>query len=145
MGVCDISDSSHFSARVVLDRASSALDPALQQLDSNPLLTTHVAAAASRDHAHLDRKQAPPPAPGAPPPSLTDVLNNIQNLRRFCFRPRPGPDQRGRGFTQDNNTLTCRLSPERGAAPGERPCFLHLFSLVSHLDERVWVQDSVEE
>ncbi|KAG7234337.1 hypothetical protein INR49_004908 [Caranx melampygus] len=110
--------------RVVLDRASSALDPVLKQLDSlaHPVLRTRTSTIVHRDHTvHLDRK--PALTSGTTLPSLTEVLNNIQNLRRFCFRPRPVQDQRGQGsrttgFTLDNNTLTCRLSPDRSPVAG---------------------------
>nr|XP_019962205.1 PREDICTED: enhancer of polycomb homolog 2 isoform X1 [Paralichthys olivaceus] len=85
--------------RIVLDRASSLLDPVLKQLDSRTSL--------HRDLVPLDRK--PPLSIGSAPPSLTEVLNNIQNLRRFCFRPRPCHDQR-EGVTLDDSRLACRLT-----------------------------------
>ncbi|XP_035030044.1 enhancer of polycomb homolog 2 isoform X2 [Hippoglossus stenolepis] len=90
--------------RIVLDRASSLLDPVLKQLDSRTSL--------HRDLVPLDRK--PPLSIGTAPPSLTEVLNNIQNLRRFCFRPRPCHDQR-EGVPLDDNRLTCRLTSACGS------------------------------
>uniref|UniRef100_A0A3B4TJQ7 Enhancer of polycomb homolog n=1 Tax=Seriola dumerili TaxID=41447 RepID=A0A3B4TJQ7_SERDU len=108
--------------RIILDRASSALDPVLKQLDSlaHPVFRTRTGTCVHRDHAvTLDWK--PSLSSGTPLPSLTEVLNNIQNLRRFCFRPRPVQDQReGRttGFTLDDNRLTCRLSPDPNPVSG---------------------------
>ncbi|XP_034741667.1 enhancer of polycomb homolog 2-like [Etheostoma cragini] len=61
--------------RMVLDRASSALDPVLQQLDSltDPVCRTLLRGSLS---------------PGSSFSSLTEVVNSIQTLQRFCFRPK---------------------------------------------------------
>ncbi|XP_071328696.1 enhancer of polycomb homolog 2 isoform X3 [Trachinotus anak] len=104
--------------RIILDRASSLLDPVLKQLDSlaHPVFRSRTSTCVHRDHpVTLDRK--PFLTSGTPLPSLTEVLNNIQSLRRFCFRPRPVQDQteggsRTTGPTLDDNRLTCRLSPD---------------------------------
>ncbi|KAF0026987.1 hypothetical protein F2P81_021724 [Scophthalmus maximus] len=107
--------------RIILDRASSGLDPVLKQLDSHPVPKTRTGV--HRDHpVPLDRK--PCLTAGTAPPSLTEVLNNIHNLRRFCFRPRLHQDQgeggtrTSRGVTLDDNSLNCCLSPDSGPAGG---------------------------
>lgn len=43
-------------------------------------------------------------------PSLTDILNNIQTLRRFFYRPRPGQGRRTRGPSVEENQPFCGLS-----------------------------------
>ncbi|XP_034418141.1 enhancer of polycomb homolog 2 isoform X2 [Cyclopterus lumpus] len=83
--------------RILLDRASSVLDPVLKQLDQKPPLTS-----------------------GATAASLTEVLSNIQTLRRFCFRPRPvqGPREGGTRTTEsslEDNRVTCCLSPRNNS------------------------------
>ncbi|XP_050924873.1 enhancer of polycomb homolog 2 isoform X2 [Lates calcarifer] len=107
--------------RIILDRASSGLDPVLKQLDclAHPVFRTRTGICVHRDHlATLDRK--PHLTSGTSLPSLTEVLNSIQNLRRFCFRPRQVQEQRegGRGFTLDHSRLTCRLSPDHSSGSG---------------------------
>ncbi|XP_029282412.1 LOW QUALITY PROTEIN: enhancer of polycomb homolog 2 [Cottoperca gobio] len=85
--------------RIILDRASSALDPVLKQLDS------------LRTRTCLLNEQKP---------SLTEVLNNIQTLRRFCFRPRALQDQReGRREPSEDRRLSC-VSPSAGGITEEQ-------------------------
>ncbi|XP_040005003.1 enhancer of polycomb homolog 2 isoform X2 [Xiphias gladius] len=111
--------------RIILDRASSVLDQVLKQLDSlaHPVFRNSTSPRVHRDQpVTLDQK--PSLTSGTTLPSLTEVLNNIQNLRRFCFRPRPVQDQRegGRGtggFTLDDNRLTCHLSPDHNSGSNE--------------------------
>ncbi|XP_040912274.1 enhancer of polycomb homolog 2 isoform X2 [Toxotes jaculatrix] len=107
--------------RVILDRASSVLDQVLKQLDSaHPVFRTSTCVHWDRP-VTLDRK--PSPASGIPLPSLTEVLNNIQNLRRFCFRRRR-PQDRGHGvrgttgFAADNGGFVSCPSAELGSASG---------------------------
>uniref|UniRef100_A0A665X891 Enhancer of polycomb homolog n=1 Tax=Echeneis naucrates TaxID=173247 RepID=A0A665X891_ECHNA len=104
--------------RIILDRASSVLDPALKQLDSSnhPVFRTRTNACVLRD---LDQKPSGPLLP-----SLTEVLNNIQNLRRYCFRPRQLQVQRDTSSRTTGlapvNRFTCRLSPDHHSESGER-------------------------
>uniref|UniRef100_A0A665X805 Enhancer of polycomb homolog n=1 Tax=Echeneis naucrates TaxID=173247 RepID=A0A665X805_ECHNA len=102
--------------RIILDRASSVLDPALKQLDSSnhPVFRTRTNACVLRD---LDQKPSGPLLP-----SLTEVLNNIQNLRRYCFRPRQLQVQRDTSSRTTGlapvNRFTCRLSPDHHSESG---------------------------
>ncbi|XP_042283121.1 enhancer of polycomb homolog 2 isoform X1 [Thunnus albacares] len=102
--------------RIILDRASSGLDPLLKQLDTStdPISRTRTSACLLSDPVLLDQK--PSLTSGSSPPSLTEVLNNIQTLRRCCFRPRPAQDQRGGGSRTAGSRLTCRLSSHRSTA-----------------------------
>uniref|UniRef100_A0A3P8TF84 Enhancer of polycomb homolog n=1 Tax=Amphiprion percula TaxID=161767 RepID=A0A3P8TF84_AMPPE len=106
--------------RIILDRASSALDPALQQLDSltHPVIRTRTRTGTGLLGDPVTPDQRPPLSSGTTCPSLAQVLNNIQSLRRFCFRPRPAQDHRTAGSTPEDGRLTCRLSPDCGAAGG---------------------------
>eukprot|EP00064_Thunnus_orientalis_P020321 superscaffoldBa00005525_g20456 len=103
---------------IILDRASSGLDPLLKQLDTltDPISRTRTSACLLSDPVLLDQK--PSLTSGSSPPSLTEVLNNIQTLRRCCFRPRPAQDQRGGGSRTAGSRLTCRLSSHRSTAAG---------------------------
>ncbi|XP_054471670.1 enhancer of polycomb homolog 2 [Anoplopoma fimbria] len=99
--------------RIILDRASSGLDPVLKQLDSltHPVCRTRTRT--SNDPVTLEQK--PPLTSGTTTPSLTEVLSNIQTLRRLCFRPRPvqGPREGGRRSTEssmEDHRVTCCLS-----------------------------------
>lgn len=101
--------------RIILDRASSGLDPVLKQMDSvtQPVCRTRTSTCLLSDPVTLEQK-----------PSLANILNNIQALRRFCYRPRPAQDQRegGRrttGFSVEDNRLTCSLIPDRHCGSGE--------------------------
>ncbi|XP_026150614.1 enhancer of polycomb homolog 2 [Mastacembelus armatus] len=110
--------------RIILDRASSALDPVLKQLDSftHPVFRTRTATRMHLDHPiTLDQKS--PVTSETTLPSLSEVLNNIQNLRRLCFRPRQAQEQRegGSGTTgasMDEHRLTCRPSADRNSESG---------------------------
>ncbi|XP_073330373.1 enhancer of polycomb homolog 2 isoform X1 [Pagrus major] len=102
--------------RLILDRASSGLDPVLKQMDSvtQPVCRTRTSTCLLSDPVTLEQK-----------PSLANILNNIQALRRFCYRPRPAQDQRegGRrttGFSAEDSRLTCSLTPDSscGSAGG---------------------------
>lgn len=101
--------------RIILDRASSGLDPVLKQMDSvtQPVCRTRTSTCILSDPVTLEQK-----------PSLANILNNIQALRRFCYRPRPVQDQRegGRrttGFSVEDSRLTCSLIPDRHCGSGE--------------------------
>ncbi|XP_044072500.1 enhancer of polycomb homolog 2 [Siniperca chuatsi] len=103
--------------RIILDRASSGLDPILKQLDSltHPVCRTRTSTCLLSDPVTTELK--PPLTSGTTAPSLTEILNNIQTLRRFCFRPRLVQGQRegGRrttGSSVEDNRLTCCLSPD---------------------------------
>ncbi|XP_035532411.1 enhancer of polycomb homolog 2 isoform X1 [Morone saxatilis] len=98
--------------RIILDRASSGLDPVLKQMDSlaHPVFRTRTCLL--RDPLEQN-------------PSLTEILNNIQTLRRFCYRPRPVQDQREgckgtTGSSLEDRRLTCCRSPDTnsGSAGG---------------------------
>ncbi|XP_069010546.1 enhancer of polycomb homolog 2 isoform X2 [Embiotoca jacksoni] len=109
--------------RIILDRASSGLDPVLKQLDSltHPVCRTRIGTCPLGDPVILD--QRPPLTSGTSRPSLTDLLSNIQNLRRFCFRPRPDQGlreaSRTTGAPLEETRLTCRLTPvHRSGARG---------------------------
>lgn len=93
--------------RIVLDRASSVLDPVLHQMDSvtNPVFRTGT-------HVHQKGVNS-----GTNLPSLTEVLNKIQNLRRFCFRPRPAQDQKDVDSRTTGST-SCQ-SADSNCGPGE--------------------------
>lgn len=85
--------------RIILDRASSGLDPVLRQKTSTCVLS---------DPVRLEQK-----------PSLTNILNNIQTLRRLCYRPRPGQGRRPRGPSVEENQPFCGLSAGgAGVLPG---------------------------
>ncbi|XP_032366006.1 enhancer of polycomb homolog 2 isoform X2 [Etheostoma spectabile] len=83
--------------RMVLDRTSSALDPVLQQLDSltDPVCRTLLRGSLS---------------PGSSFSSLTEVVNSIQTLRRFCFRPKRVHVQR-EGDSRSTRSPSFHLSP----------------------------------
>ncbi|CAK6974017.1 enhancer of polycomb homolog 2 [Scomber scombrus] len=129
--------------RIILDRASSGLDPLLKQLDTStdpvsrtstcllsdpvlldqrsPLTSGHSAPSLTSGHSApslTSGHSAPPLTSGHSAPSLTEVLNNIQTLRRCCFRPRPAQDQRGGGNRTTGSRLACRLSSTRNTAAG---------------------------
>ncbi|XP_026232196.1 enhancer of polycomb homolog 2 isoform X2 [Anabas testudineus] len=98
--------------RIILDRAFSGLNPVLNHMES---VTHPVVRTTANGQKPLNS--------GATLPSLTEVLNNIQNLRRFCFRPRPAQDQREvgsriTGCMLNDNRLTCRMSPDNNCGPG---------------------------
>ncbi|KAK2840497.1 hypothetical protein Q5P01_014237 [Channa striata] len=93
--------------RIILDRASTDLDPLLNQMGSfmHPVVRNK-----TDNCVHRDQKL--PLNSGTTLPSLTDILNNIQNLRRFCFRPRLPQDQREEGSRTtrprlDDHKLPC--------------------------------------
>ncbi|XP_077947164.1 enhancer of polycomb homolog 2 isoform X2 [Gasterosteus aculeatus] len=84
--------------RIILDRASSGLDPLLKDLDS---LTHQVCRNRTRTCNDLvTLEQNPPQTSGTMAPCLTE------NLRRFCFRPRPAQGQR------EGSKRTTKLSME---------------------------------
>lgn len=72
--------------RINLDRASSGLDPVLKQMEplTQPVSWTRTSAGTGLlgEPVMLEQKT-----------SLTEILNDIQTLRRFCYRPRPVRDQ----------------------------------------------------
>ncbi|XP_070770851.1 enhancer of polycomb homolog 2 [Enoplosus armatus] len=111
--------------RILLDRASSGLDPVLKQLDSltHPVCRTRTRTSTCLLNDPVALQQKPPLTSGTTIPSLTAVLNNIQTLRRFCFRPRLVQDQRegGRrttGSSVEENRLACFLSPDNCGSAG---------------------------
>lgn len=84
--------------RIILDRASSGLDPVLKQMDlTQPVYRTSTCVLG--DPVRSEQK-----------PSLTNILNNIQTLRRLCYRPRPGQGRRTRGPSVEENQPFCGLS-----------------------------------
>ncbi|XP_075994371.1 enhancer of polycomb homolog 2 [Genypterus blacodes] len=104
--------------RMVLDRASSGLDPVLKQLDSD--ICTRPASRPDPLHLHdsltsvtLNHKAA------AAAMSLSQILNNIQALRRCCFRPGPGQDpdseDSGAGRPQPDRRAAARLTNHKSA------------------------------
>ncbi|TKS66716.1 Enhancer of polycomb -like protein 2 [Collichthys lucidus] len=102
--------------RIILDRALTSLDPVLKQMDSltQPLCRTSTSTCLLNDPEKLEQK--PSLTSGNTTPSLTEVLYNIQTLRRFCYRPRPVHDQRGggrriTGSSVEDSRLTRCLSP----------------------------------
>ncbi|KAM7407997.1 hypothetical protein PAMA_003638 [Pampus argenteus] len=97
--------------RIILDRVTSGLDPLLKQLDTSTDPISRTSTCPLSDPVLLDQKA--PLASGSSPPSLTEILNNIQTLRRCCFRPRPAQEQRGRGSSTTGSRLTCCL-PSHG-------------------------------
>ncbi|KAI3355639.1 hypothetical protein L3Q82_004180 [Scortum barcoo] len=104
---------------IILDRASSGLDPVLKQLDSltHPVSGTRTSTCILSDPVTLEQNL--PLTSGTAAPSLTQILNNIQTLRRFCFRPKQVQDQRegGRrttGCSVEDNRLTCCSSGSGG-------------------------------
>ncbi|XP_075968346.1 enhancer of polycomb homolog 2 isoform X2 [Anarhichas minor] len=107
--------------RIILDRASSGLDPILKQLDSSTHQVCRTRTRTSNDPVTLEQK--PPLTSGTTGPCLTEVLSNIQTLRRFCFRPRPVQGQRegGRRTTEssmeDHRVACCHL-PGNNSAGG---------------------------
>lgn len=120
--------------RVVLDRASSDLEPVLNEMDDvkHPVFRTTTSTC-----VHLDQK---PLNSGATLPSLTEVLNNIQNMRRFSFRPRPAQAQREgssriTGCRLNDNRLAFHLSPDdddnHNSGPGEVSEIQHGWSVLS--------------
>nr|XP_020473613.1 enhancer of polycomb homolog 2 isoform X2 [Monopterus albus] len=102
--------------RIILDRASSGLDPVLNQLDSltHPVFRTRTSTCVHLGHP-VTLEQNPPLTTGTTLHSLPEVLNNIQNLRKFYFRPRLVEDHRegGSRSTVEDHRLTCHLSPDR--------------------------------
>ncbi|KAA8577599.1 hypothetical protein FQN60_007333, partial [Etheostoma spectabile] len=88
--------------RMVLDRTSSALDPVLQQLDSltDPVCRTLLRGSLS---------------PGSSFSSLTEVVNSIQTLRRFCFRPKRVHVQR-EGDSRSTRSPSFHLSPSNSSS-----------------------------
>ncbi|XP_045910716.1 enhancer of polycomb homolog 2 isoform X1 [Micropterus dolomieu] len=111
--------------RIILDRASSGLDPVLRQLDSftHTVCRTGTSTCLLSDPVRLELN--PPLSSGTTTASLTEILNNIQTLRRFCFRPRPVQEQgeggrRTTGSSVEDRRLPCPLSPESscGSAGG---------------------------
>ncbi|XP_076603297.1 enhancer of polycomb homolog 2 isoform X2 [Chaetodon auriga] len=107
--------------RVILDRASSRLDPVLKQMDSSvqSVCRTRTGTCLPNDTVTLD--QDPSMTSGTTTPSLTKILNNIQTLRKFFYRPKLLQDQRegGRGTTwSSDNRLTCCLSPDDSGGSG---------------------------
>ncbi|TMS06247.1 enhancer of polycomb homolog 2 [Larimichthys crocea] len=111
--------------RIILDRASTSLDPVLKQMDSltQPLCRTSTSTCLLNDPEKLEQK--PSLTSGNTTPSLTEVLYNIQTLRRFCYRPRPVQDQRGggrriTGSSVEDSRLTRCLSPGSGGITEEQ-------------------------
>ncbi|XP_068184715.1 enhancer of polycomb homolog 2 isoform X2 [Antennarius striatus] len=78
--------------RMILDRASCAVDPALKDLDS-------VTQAVCRTRTSLLSGPAPEQRP-----SLTQVLKNLQTLRRLCYRPRAPQDRHPTWTPLDGST-----------------------------------------
>lgn len=85
--------------RIILDRASSGLDPL-----TSPVCMTSVDR--HSDPLRLEQK-----------PSLTDILNNIQSLRRFCYRPRRAQGHREQPQGEGSRPR-CGLSAGCSSAPG---------------------------
>lgn len=129
--------------RIILDRASSALDPALQQLDSltHPVIRTRTSTCLLGDPVTPD--QRPPLSSGTTCPSLTEVLSNIQSLRRFCFRPRQAQDHR---TASEDRRLSCRLSPDLSCGPAggitEEQYHSHQQQLVQMRKEQLQLQNN---
>lgn len=114
--------------RIILDRASSALDPALRLMLTRPLC--RAGTCVPSDMERLEQK-----------PSLTDILNDIQNLRRFCYRPRPVVEQQGGDCRTMENTSCNNLSADSAAAvgvsSGEFQVHGHEFTVRVHFKNRV--------
>lgn len=101
--------------RIILDRASSGLDPVLKQMDFLTKPVCRTSTCVLSDPVRLEQK-----------PSLTNILNNIKTLRRFCYRPRPVQGQRegGRrttGPSVEGNRPCCGLSADSSSAAGVLP------------------------
>lgn len=110
--------------RIILDRASSHLDPVLREMDSSmqSVCGTRTSACPLNDPVTLEHD--PSLTSRTTTPSLTKILNNIQTLRRFFYRPKPLQDQRegGRGTawsSVEDNRLTSCLSPDSTTGSGE--------------------------
>lgn len=114
--------------RIILDRASSALDPALRLMLTRPLCR-----AGTCVPSDMERLE--------PKPTLTDILNNIQNLRRFCYRPRPVVEQQGAGCrTMENtscNDLPADSTAAEGVSSGEFHIHGHEFTVHVHFKNQV--------
>ncbi|KAG7280154.1 LOW QUALITY PROTEIN: hypothetical protein CRUP_037738 [Coryphaenoides rupestris] len=93
--------------RVILDRASSAADTVLRQLDPDV-----VTAPGATDSPGLPQR-APGPrcAPGS---SLSEIMDNIQALRWRCFRPRPSQDH-SQASRSGRLSTDCRLAMRMAA------------------------------
>ncbi|XP_041806649.1 enhancer of polycomb homolog 2 isoform X2 [Chelmon rostratus] len=109
--------------RIILDRASSHLDPVLREMDSSmqSVCGTRTSACPLNDPVTLEHD--PSLTSRTTTPSLTKILNNIQTLRRFFYRPKPLQDQRegGRGTawsSVEDNRLTSCLSPDSTTGSG---------------------------
>ncbi|XP_072253707.1 enhancer of polycomb homolog 2 [Leuresthes tenuis] len=107
--------------RIILDRASSGLDPVLRQMDSLAHPVWSGSTCLFRDQQTTDLKC--PPSFRTIRTSLTEVLNNIQTLRKFCFRPRSTQNhrdeaRRSTGSTRLDNRTTCCLPPHLTCGPG---------------------------
>ncbi|KAM4558852.1 enhancer of polycomb homolog 2 [Odontesthes bonariensis] len=107
--------------RIILDRASSGLDPVLRQLDSLAHPVWRGSTCLLRDQLTPDLK--PSPSFRTTRTSLAEVLNNIQTLRKFCFRPRSTQNhrdeaRRSTGSTQQDSRTTCCLPPQFTCGPG---------------------------
>lgn len=114
--------------RIILDRASSALDPALRLMLTQPLCR-----AGTCVPSDMERLE--------PKPSLTDILNDIQNLRRFCYRPRSVVEQQRGGCRTMENTSCNDLSADSTAAVGVSSGEFHIngheFTVRVHLKKQV--------
>nr|XP_046259577.1 enhancer of polycomb homolog 2 isoform X2 [Scatophagus argus] len=99
--------------RIILDRASSGLDPMLRQMNSltQPVCRTRTSSCLFSDPVRLEQKL-----------SLTDILNNIQTLRRFCYRPRlvqvHSEVDRRTTESSDPSRLSCCLSAVNTSGSG---------------------------
>lgn len=94
--------------RIILDRASSALDPVLRQIDSLTQPVGLTGTGAPSEPVRPDQE-----------PSLSDMLSNIQALRRFCYRPRWLQEQREGGRrTVEESKSCCGVSSDCRSASG---------------------------
>ncbi|KAF7652650.1 hypothetical protein LDENG_00094040 [Lucifuga dentata] len=94
--------------RIILDRASSSLDPVLKQLD--PDFFMHLGSRPGSPYLHdkLTANSLNHKAPAAA--SLTEVLNNIQTLRQCCFRLKASQNSSGRGQRTGKPLLDSRAT-----------------------------------
>ncbi|XP_034041744.1 enhancer of polycomb homolog 2 isoform X3 [Thalassophryne amazonica] len=104
--------------RIILDRASSGLDPALMQLDSD---TFSYSACSSVDTVQPEQKVLLGSADGSG--SLTEILNSIQTIRCCCFRPKKSLDQCARSHrmgrpSREEGVSSCLSSPQSASLAG---------------------------
>ncbi|KAM3608168.1 uncharacterized protein V6R79_020363 [Siganus canaliculatus] len=90
--------------RVILDRASSCLDPGLKRTDS---VTPPVCRTRTRTCIPEQR------------PTLTRILHDIQTLRRFCYRPRTVQDLREGDTRTASSVEVSKPAPDNKSGPGE--------------------------